>query len=194
MRLTKHWPDATHLPHQPFDNGLAHRAACRQQLARFFGKIHQDGTRFEHACRLSVKTVTVDDRRNPVIRAERQEFGLELIAFTNIDPVQLIGQAKLLQRDGNLVAIGRCGEIDFDHEISGVASMGMRRMCTLRAITCLIRQVTPSSNRIDQGAWRSSLPPWSRIGGKNRRFSVLFTGESVNDFQTHAAQGRRPSP
>ena len=55
-------------------------------------KIDENGTRLENACRLSVRPVVIDDRRDPVVRAEGEKFRLELVTLSDIDTVDFVGK------------------------------------------------------------------------------------------------------
>ena len=51
-----------------------------------------------------------DDRRDAVVRADLEEFRLELLILADVDRMRGIGQAHFLERDGSLAAIrGRPG-------------------------------------------------------------------------------------
>ena len=95
MHLAEHRPRAAHLPHQPFDGAVARLAGLRQQLAGLVGEIDQDRAGFHQAH----PVVAVDDRRNAIVRADFQEFGLELLVLADVDGVDGIGQSHFLERD-----------------------------------------------------------------------------------------------
>src|SRR3546814_13857229 len=56
-----------------------------------------------------------DDGRHPVVRADLQEFGLELVAGADVDRVDLVRQPHLFQHDGDLKAIRRRPHVQIDH-------------------------------------------------------------------------------
>src|SRR3546814_6458757 len=55
-----------------------------------------------------------DDGRHPVVRADLQEFGLELVAGADVDRVDLVRQPHLFQHDGDLKAIRRRPHVEID--------------------------------------------------------------------------------
>src|SRR6185312_9193662 len=59
--------------------------------------------------------VAVDDRRNAVVRRDLEEVRLELLVLGNVDRVRRVGQAELLQRDGDLAAVRRGPGVEVDH-------------------------------------------------------------------------------
>src|SRR3546814_10453296 len=59
-----------------------------------------------------------DDGRHPVVRADLQEFGLELVAGADVDRVDLVRQPHLFQHDGDLKAIRRRPHVEIDHGAS----------------------------------------------------------------------------
>ncbi len=61
------------------------------------------------------RVVVVDDRRHPVVRADRQKFGLELVAATDVDRDHAVFEAALLEHDRDLPAVRRRPIIKIDH-------------------------------------------------------------------------------
>ena len=111
--LAEHRAGAAHLPHQPFDGAIARLAGFRQQLAGLVGEIDQDRAGLHQA----QAVVAVDDRRDAVVRADLEEFRLELLVLADIDRVHGVGQAHFLERDGSLAAVrGRPG-VKIDHGV-----------------------------------------------------------------------------
>src|SRR5690606_14199957 len=81
------------------------------------GQVKQDGARFEQGQRLApVRWRLVHQGRDAVVGRDLQEGGLELLALSDVDPVQAIGQAQLLQKKGDLVAVGGGPVIQDKHE------------------------------------------------------------------------------
>jgi hypothetical protein len=56
----------------------------------------------------------IDDRRHAVIRRDRQEFRLELVALADIDEAHFVRKPALLEHDGDLPAIRRRPVIEID--------------------------------------------------------------------------------
>ena len=115
MRLAEHRPDAAHLEHQPLERAIAAAQVGRQEAPGLGSEVEQDRARFEQRDRLAVGAVGIDDRRDLVVRADRQELGCELRAGADVDRNRAIGQAAFLEHDVDLVAIGRRPRIHFDH-------------------------------------------------------------------------------
>ena len=113
VRLAEHRAEPAHLPHQPLHHGLSGGSGFWHELSCFFSKIHKDRARFKNGD--SLVSVPVDDGGNPVIRAEGQKLGLELVASPDIDPVDFIIQPQFLERNGNLVPVRGRGIVKFDH-------------------------------------------------------------------------------
>ena len=59
--------------------------------------------------------VAIDDRRDAIVRADLQEFRVELFAFADVDGVGGIGQADFLEHDRGLAAVGRGPGVEIDH-------------------------------------------------------------------------------
>src|SRR5262245_2047787 len=62
--------------------------------------------------------VVVDDRRHAVVRADRQELRLELIAPADVDRDRAVRHGQLLQHDRDLPAVRRRTIVDVDHAAS----------------------------------------------------------------------------
>src|SRR5580700_7083302 len=82
VHLARHRTKAAHLPHQPFEHRyLLTQIALRPELAGLLAEIDQDRARFEDADRLPARPLDVDDRGDAIVRADLQEFRLELLAL-----------------------------------------------------------------------------------------------------------------
>src|SRR5262249_20259195 len=57
----------------------------------------------------------VDDRGDAIVRADLQEFRLELLVLADVDGMYRIGQPQLLEQDGSLAAVGGGPGIEIDH-------------------------------------------------------------------------------
>jgi hypothetical protein len=73
--LAEHRPDPAHLEHQPLDRLVAAAGSRRQELPGLVGEVDQDRARFEQPERLAAGPVRIEDRRDLVVRAQRQELG-----------------------------------------------------------------------------------------------------------------------
>ncbi|CAI8716477.1 hypothetical protein EMIT0158MI4_110027 [Burkholderia ambifaria] len=105
--LAEHRADAAHLEHHPLDRLVAACGVLRDQLACLVGEIDQDRARFEQRQRPAVGAVRIDDRRDLVVRVQRQEFGRHLVVRVEAHEVRLVRQAGLLEHDRHLDAVGR---------------------------------------------------------------------------------------
>src|SRR5882672_3810355 len=116
--LAEHGAEAAHLPHHPLHHPGPPAHIWRQKAAGLVSQIDQDGAGFEHRKRLAaIGRRVVHDRRNPIIRADRQKVRLELVAGPDVDGDDRIGNAKLLQHDRDFPAVRRRRVIEVDHAI-----------------------------------------------------------------------------
>src|SRR5690606_16976738 len=104
--LAEHRADAADLEHQPLDGLVAFGWVPREQLAGFLRQINQDGAGLEQRQRFSARAVGIDDRRNLVVRVQREKFGGLLIVGLEIHPMRFVGQPDLLEHDRYLDAVG----------------------------------------------------------------------------------------
>ena len=103
-----------HLPENPFVDGDALALVLAVELAGLAAQVLQDGAGLEDADRLAARSVVVDDGRHAVVGADGQELWRELFADADVHPLQLIGQAHLLERDADLSPVGRGPEVELD--------------------------------------------------------------------------------
>src|SRR3954470_6253735 len=83
--------------------------------------MQQDRAGLEGADRPAIRTVRVvaiDDRRHPVVRADRQKFRLELVAFADIDRDRAVFETALFEHDADLPAVRSRPVIEVDHDAS----------------------------------------------------------------------------
>jgi len=107
------------MPHQPLDHDRARAQFGRQKAAGLVGEIDQDRAGLEHRERpAAVGWRVIDDRRNPVVRADRQKFRLELLAGADVDGNDRVGNAEFLQHDRDFPAVGRWRVMKVDHGVS----------------------------------------------------------------------------
>ncbi len=119
--LSRHRPLVADLPEQPFQRLLAAQGIGRQEAPGLLRQIPEDRARLEDRHRIALDIV-VDDRRHPVVGADRQEFGLELIALADGNRDHGVGQSQFFKQDGDLPAIGRWPIVEVDHTRSSARS------------------------------------------------------------------------
>ena len=108
MDLPQHWAQVSHLPEQPAQHIRPALFIRRQELSGFFGEIKQDRTGFKQRQRLSTASgFMVDDGGNPVIGGNIEERRIKLLSSADVDRYQVIGQARLFQKNGDLVSVRR---------------------------------------------------------------------------------------
>ena len=88
----------------------------------------------------TVQMAHVDQHRDQAVGVERQEPGLLLLQFAEVDGTQCVGQLQFLERDGYLVAVrGRRGK-QLDHVIFPVAPMAARQPGKRQSLVVLFEQ------------------------------------------------------
>ena len=115
--LAEHGPDSAHLKHQPLNHQIALPQVGRPELAGLLRQIHQDRARLEKRERLTAGTFGVDDRRNFVVRIDRQILRLELVVLTEIDRIYFIRHADLFEHNRNFFTVGRAPSVEFNHRL-----------------------------------------------------------------------------
>jgi hypothetical protein len=113
--LSEHRADSGHLPHQPLQAGDLALGIPRQQLPGLAREVDQDRARFEHRYWVTAGTVGIDDRRHLVVGIDREIVGPELIAGEDIDRMQVKGQLRLREHNGDLSPVRSRSVIEFDH-------------------------------------------------------------------------------
>jgi hypothetical protein len=103
--LAEHRPDAAHLEHQPLDGLVAACRVARHEPSGLLGEVQQDRARLPQRQRLAAGSVGVDQRRDLVVRVQRQELRRELVVAVEADQVRLVGQAGLFQHGRGLHAV-----------------------------------------------------------------------------------------
>ncbi|KAI1691990.1 hypothetical protein DdX_21503 [Ditylenchus destructor] len=94
MRLAGHRAEAAHLPEQPLLDVDAPALVGRIEFSVLAAEILQDRAGFEDRDRLAVRPLGIDDRRHAVVRRDRQELRLELVALADVDVLHLVGNAS----------------------------------------------------------------------------------------------------
>src|SRR5947207_13567120 len=115
--LAHHRADVRHLPHEPLERPGVPWIAGRQEPPRLLGEVDEDGARLEER----EVGLAVDDRRDLAVWADGDELGLELLALADVDGVNGVGQAALLEHDGDLPAVRRRPGVEVDHAPGMVA-------------------------------------------------------------------------
>ena len=114
VHLAGHRPKAAHLPHQPFIDRDTLGQRLWQEFAGLLAEIKQDGAGLEHADRLAVRPVGIDDGGDLVVGADGEERRRHLLALADVHRDHLVGQPHLLQRDRDLAAVRRVPGVQFD--------------------------------------------------------------------------------
>ena len=116
MVLPRHRPETAHLPERPLDRVVAAVDVGGEEFAGLLRQIQQHRAGFEDRDRLgpALRRV-IDHRGNPVVRRDRQELRLELIALADVDREDLVFQPGLFEKHRDLVAVRRGPVIKVDH-------------------------------------------------------------------------------
>ncbi|MFO0636355.1 MAG: hypothetical protein U0168_26290 [Nannocystaceae bacterium] len=110
--LTHHRADAADLEEQPLQRDRARVGLGRQQPTGLVREVEQDRAALEHD---EVLRVVVDDHRDAAVGVEREEPRLALLEPRQVDRAHRVGQRQLLERDGDLAAVGRGRGQQLDH-------------------------------------------------------------------------------
>jgi len=106
-----------HLEHHPLHHLPAQPQVRRQKFSGFRRQVEQHRARFGERERLAARTVGVDHRGHLVVGRYLEELRLELVAGADVDRVHVVGRARFLEHDVDLVAVwGRPG-VELDHGI-----------------------------------------------------------------------------
>src|SRR5579883_486889 len=116
MILPGHGTEVANLPEQPFEYLRAAGQILREELSSFFGEIDQDRAGFEDGDRrAAVCRSAVDDRRNTVVRRDRQKPGLELLAAPDVDRMNRVRDFCFCEEYRDLVPVRGRPIIKLDH-------------------------------------------------------------------------------
>lgn len=80
VRLTRHGPDPTHLPHQPFRHPDLFTGCRPAKAPGLLREVLQDRAAFEDRDRRAVRPVRIDNGRHPVVGRDLKKIGLKLVA------------------------------------------------------------------------------------------------------------------
>src|SRR6185437_9714447 len=107
-----------HLPHHPLDDARPPAHIRREKAPGLLREIDQDRAGLEHRERLAaVGRPMVDDGRDPVVRADRQELRAKLFAGADVDGDDPVGEPQLLQHDRDFPAVRRRRVMEVDHAV-----------------------------------------------------------------------------
>src|SRR6266513_3234076 len=91
------------------------RGILGQELARFLGAVQQHRDRLRKRHRLSARAVAVDDHRDLPVRVHGEERGRFLLAFAEVEGMELVGEAAFFQPDARAHAVRSAGRVEVDH-------------------------------------------------------------------------------
>ena len=136
--LAGHRAEPADLPEQPLLDGDARALLARIKFAGLAAEILQDGAGLEDRDRPPARAGGIDDRRDAVVRRDRQKVRRELLAFGNVDGTHDVGQAALFEHDRDLPAVRRRPVIELDRldaarRPSLCRRRGLRLRCPWRA-------------------------------------------------------------
>src|SRR3546814_5489661 len=104
VKLAEHRAYPAHLEHQPLEDARLQQRIVRPSGAlALFCEINEDCTGFEQRERRIDRHIRIDDRRNLVVRVDRQEILTELLVVLDVDRVNLeeIGRTQVRTADTN---------------------------------------------------------------------------------------------
>eukprot|EP00446_Apocalathium_sp_SHHI-4_P058129 CAMPEP_0177302072 /NCGR_PEP_ID=MMETSP0368-20130122/5391_1 /TAXON_ID=447022 ORGANISM="Scrippsiella hangoei-like, Strain SHHI-4" /NCGR_SAMPLE_ID=MMETSP0368 /ASSEMBLY_ACC=CAM_ASM_000363 /LENGTH=148 /DNA_ID=CAMNT_0018760501 /DNA_START=132 /DNA_END=578 /DNA_ORIENTATION=- len=104
-----HWALRTDLPKEPLQafGSQPHIRWTKASVWILLAEIQHDGSTLHQGHRLATWPIEVHGRGDLRVRARAHEARGELFAFSNVDHVRIIGNAKLLQENSHLPAVGR---------------------------------------------------------------------------------------
>ena len=106
MRLSGHGAQATDLPKKPFLDLDACALVRRIELPELATEILEDGAGIKHRDRFAAGAIGIDNCRHTIVRGDLQEFRRELLPLTDVDVLDLVGNAEFLEHDADLPAVG----------------------------------------------------------------------------------------
>ena len=123
MVLAGHRSEPADLPEQPFQHRLPPAQVGRQKLPSLVGQVHQDRAGFEYRERLAaVRRRVIDDRRHSIVRADRQELRLELLAGADVHRDDPVVEPGFLEKHRDFVPVRRRPVVEIDHHPSHCAA------------------------------------------------------------------------
>jgi DNA-binding Lrp family transcriptional regulator len=114
--LARHWAEPAHMPEQPLQNLDATAEVSRNELRRLLREVEQDRAGLEDADRRTrLSRIVIDDGGNAVVWRKAQKVRLELVAGTDVHRHDLVRKPGFLEKDRDLVAVGRRPVVQVDH-------------------------------------------------------------------------------
>src|SRR4029077_16883850 len=94
------------------------------ELSSLLSQIKKDGARFEYHDRpAAILWFVINNRRNAIVGRDRKKLWFELIALADIYRNDLVRNAGLLEKDSDLVAIGRGPVVQVDHRYDSLVGL-----------------------------------------------------------------------
>src|ERR1700737_2421584 len=119
--LAEHATQPARLPHHPLQDVGPPAHVLRKETAGLVGEINQDRAGLEYRNRLAaIGWCTIHNRRNAIVRTDRQKFRLELFTGPDVDGNDPVGKAELFQHDRDFPAVRRRRIIEVDHGSSAI--------------------------------------------------------------------------
>mmetsp|Transcript_14551 Transcript_14551/g.57151 ORF Transcript_14551/g.57151 Transcript_14551/m.57151 type:complete len:246 (+) Transcript_14551:55-792(+) len=112
---------------------LHSRRALRQQLGVvLLCQVKEDVARLEHLHWLTTRALAVEQRRDLAVGVEVDEAARELVSLHNVDEVGVVlddVRAELLEKNGDLLAVGRGEGVELDGVLSAGQLPLLARAC-----------------------------------------------------------------
>jgi hypothetical protein len=158
--LAGHWSEAADLPEYPLHDLVAAPHVAGHELAALLGQIHENSARLKELKRLAARPIGVDDRRDLVVRIDRQVFRLHLIALADVDRMHLVGHTDLFQHNRNFFPVRSAPSIELNHVSS---SQCLFCDCTMRLLPNTINiETTKHASEIRRCARMPTRPDRNR--------------------------------
>src|SRR4030095_13945802 len=99
-------PPSAHWPVEPLQALPATSQIARQQPAGLLREVLKDRAGLEQRDRRTAGGgLVIDDRRDPVVRRDREKRRRELLAFADVDGLDRVRESRLLEEDRDLVPV-----------------------------------------------------------------------------------------
>ena len=117
VSLAEHRPHPAHLPHQPLDDLVVFRGARGQEAAVLLGEVHENRARFDDGIGPAPRALGIHDRGDLLVGVDRGVGVAELVAGPDVDLVQGVGDAELLDHHRDLAPVRGLPGIDVEHAL-----------------------------------------------------------------------------
>src|SRR5690242_5997222 len=107
VELAGHRSQPAHLPEQPLIDFAPRTLVRRIKLSGLATEILQDRAELEDRNRAPTRSLRINDRRHAIVRSDRQEIRIELLALRNVHRLEHIGQAALFEHDRDFETVWR---------------------------------------------------------------------------------------